>query len=121
MLTDREAYLLTDHLEELAKADTVAFGGVGIAGTMLPATQAYFALEEAVRRHRTELRGRLEALLDTATPAGRVYAGELLTHISAEAGRAAWAKLAGQHADVRTMAGCLQSRTTLARYAASRL
>jgi len=113
--------LLTDQLEKLAKADTVAFGGVGIAGTMLPATQAYFTLEEAVHLHRAELRGRLEALLDTATPAGRVYAGELLTHISAEAGRAAWAKLARQHVDVRTMAGCVMSRTTLARYAATRL
>jgi len=113
--------LLTDQLEKLAKADTVAFGGVGIAGTMLPATQAYFALEEAVPLHRTELRGRLEALLDTATPAGRVYAGELLTHVSAEAGRAAWTRLARQHADVGTITGCVLSRTTLARYASARL
>jgi hypothetical protein len=112
---------LTDHLETLAKADTVAFGGVGIAGAVLPATRAYFALEEAIPLHRLELRGRLEKLLDTATPAGRVYAGELLTHVSAEAGRAAWARLARQEVDVSTMTGCVLGRTTLARYAATRL
>lgn len=113
--------MLETQLETLAKADTVAFGGVGIAGTMLPATQAYFAVEEAVRAHGGDLRARLERMLDRATPAGRVYAGELLTHISAEAGHAAWAKLARQNADVQTMTGCVMGRTTVARYASERL
>jgi hypothetical protein len=108
-------------LDQVAKADTVAFGGVGIAGTMSPATQAYFALEEAIRQPGTQLRKRLEALLDTATPAGRIYAGELLTHVSAEAGRAAWTRLARQDLDVSTMTGCVMGRTTVARYAAERL
>jgi len=110
-----------DQLDQLAKADTVAFGGVGIAGTMLPATQAYFALEEAIHQHHVELRARLDELLDTATPAGRIYAGELLAHIAADAGQAAWGRLAGQHHDVTTMNGCVMVRTTLARYASQRL
>src|SRR5258705_2077467 len=85
-----------DELRLLADADTLAFGGVGIAGTLLPATKAYFAVEEGLRQHGAQLLPRLEALLDKATPAGRVYAAELLTHVSAEAGMAAWQRLEGQ-------------------------
>lgn len=112
--------MFDDELDQVAKADTVAFGGVGIAGTMLRPTQAYFTLEEAIQRHRSELRPRLEALLASATPAGRIYAAELLTHVSADAGRDAWKRLAGQELDVQTMAGCVMSRTTVSRYAAER-
>jgi hypothetical protein len=78
-----------EELRQLADADTLAFGGVGIAGTLLPATKAYFAVEEGLRQHGTELRPKLEALLDRAKPAGRLYAAELLTHVDAAAGRAA--------------------------------
>lgn len=116
---------LDEALDEIAKADAVAFGGVGIAGSLLPATQAYFALEEALPLHKAELRPRLGRLLDSATPAGRIYAAELLDHVDATAGRAAWERLAAQrNADltqVSTYSGCIMGKTTLGRYAADRL
>jgi hypothetical protein len=108
-------------LGELARADTVAFGGVGIAGTLLPATQAYFSIEEALPLHKRELRPRLERMLDSATPAGRIYAAELLNHVEAAAGQAAWRRLADQHAEVSTFSGCIMGKTTLHRYATDRL
>jgi hypothetical protein len=110
-----------EQLDQIAKADTVAFGGVGIAGTLMPATQAYFELEEALIAHKDELRPRLERLLDTATPAGQIYAAELLTRVEAAAGRAAWQRLAKQDAEVSTMSGCILGKTTLRRYAEDRL
>ncbi|GAB3866795.1 hypothetical protein ACFPIJ_12455 [Dactylosporangium cerinum] len=110
-----------EELRQLADADTLAFGGVGIAGTLLPATKAYFAVEEGLRQHGAELRPKLEALLDRAKPAGRLYAAELLTHVDAEAGRAAWQRLARQDAEVTTFSGCMMGSTTLARYAQDRL
>lgn len=112
---------IDEQLSEIAKADTLAFGGVGVAGTLLPATQAYFALEEALPVRKAELRPRLERLLDRATPAGRIYAAELLNHVEAEAGRAAWQRLAGQNAEVKTFTGCFMGKTTVGRYAADRL
>ena len=112
---------IDEQLAEIAKADTLAFGGVGVAGTLLPATQAYFALEEALPLRKAELRPRLERLLDRATPAGRLYAAELLNHVEAEAGRAAWQRLAGQNAEVKTFSGCFMGKTTVGRYAADRL
>ncbi|WP_432982433.1 hypothetical protein [Dactylosporangium sp. CA-233914] len=119
MLWKKQAY--DDELRLLAGADTLAFGGVGIAGALLPATKAYFTVEEALRQHGGELRPRLEAMLDKATPAGRVYAAELLTHADAAAGRAAWQRLAGQSGEVKTFSGCIMSSTTVARYAQERL
>ncbi|HTJ39152.1 MAG TPA: hypothetical protein VL738_38495 [Dactylosporangium sp.] len=119
MLWKKHAF--DDELRLLADADTLAFGGVGIAGTLLPATKAYFAVEEGLRQHGADLRPRLEALLDRATPAGRVYAAELLTHADAAAGRAAWLKLEAQDAEVKTFSGCIMSSTTVGRYAAERL
>jgi hypothetical protein len=112
---------LDEQLDEIAKADTLAFGGVGVAGTLLPATQAYFALEEALHHRKEELRPRLERLLSRATPAGRLYAAELLNHVDAEVGRAAWQRLAGQTAEVKTFSGCFMGKTTVGRYAADRL
>jgi hypothetical protein len=119
MLRKKQAY--DDELRLLAAADTLAFGGVGIAGTLLPATKAYFAVEEGLRLHGGDLRPRLEALLDKATPAGRLYAAELLTHADAAAGRAAWQKLRGQRGEVKTFSGCIMSSTTVASYAEERL
>jgi len=110
-----------DELRLLADADTLAFGGVGIAGTLLPATKAYFAVEEGLRLHGPQLRPRLEALLDRATPAGRVYAAELLTHADAAAGKAAWRRLEGQDGAVTTFSGCIMGSTTVGQYAAERL
>ncbi|MET7398152.1 hypothetical protein ABZS66_32145 [Dactylosporangium sp. NPDC005572] len=119
LLGERGAF--HDELRLLQDADTLAFGGVGIAGTLLPATKAYFTIEEGLRQHGAELRPKLEALLDKATPAGRVYAAELLTHVDAESGRAAWRRLAGQHGDVKTFSGCIMGSTTVGRYAEERL
>jgi hypothetical protein len=119
MLWKKHAF--DDELRLLADADTLAFGGVGIAGSLLPATKAYFAVEEGLRLHGRDLRPRLEALLDKASPAGRVYAAELLTHADAAAGRAAWQKLSGQRDEVKTFSGCIMSSTTVARYAEERL
>jgi len=110
-----------DELRLLADADTLAFGGVGIAGTLLPATKAYFTVEEGLREHSAHLQPRLETLLDKATPAGRVYAAELLTHVGAAAGKAAWQRLEGQDNAVTTFSGCIMSSTTVGRYARERL
>jgi hypothetical protein len=112
---------MDEQLNRIAKADTVAFGGVGVAGALLPPTQAYFTLEEALAAHKTELRPRLERLLDGATPAGRIYAAELLTHLDAAAGHAAWQRLAGQQDEVSTFSGCFMGKTTVGRYATDRL
>jgi hypothetical protein len=120
-----------EDIKRLAKAGTVAFGGVGIAGTTLPETASYFAIRERATAGqdgagqdgagRTELRPALERLLTTATPAGRVYAADLLGHLDPAAGRAAWQKLATQSDDVSTFTGCLMGRTTLAEYARGRM
>jgi hypothetical protein len=117
----KKADPLDGQLDEIAKADTLAFGGVGIAGTLLPATQAYFSLEEALPLHKAQLKPRLERMLDSATPAGRIYAAELLNHVEAGVGRAAWQRLAAQDAEVRTFTGCIMGRTTVGRYAHDRL
>jgi len=112
---------LDKQLGEIARAESVAFGGVGIAGTLLPATQAYFSIEEALPLHKRDLKPKLEKMLDSATPAGRIYAAELLNHVEAAAGQAAWRRLAGQNAEVSTFSGCIMSKTTLHRYASERL
>ena len=110
-----------EQLDEIAKADTVAFGGVGIAGSLLPATQAYFTLEEALPVYRDALKPRLEKLLRTATPAGRIYAAELLNHDDATVGQEAWHRLEGQSDDVTLFRGCVMSRTTVGGYVADRV
>jgi hypothetical protein len=109
-----------EHLRQLAKAGTVAFGGVGIAGTTLPETAAFDALAEEIDRDGAALRPRLERLLSTATPAGKVYAATLLDRIDPAAGREAWLRLARDRSPVRTFHGCIAGRTTLAEYAANR-
>jgi hypothetical protein len=107
-------------LRELAKAGAVAFGGVGIAGTVLPETAAYDTLAEEAAEHGATLRLHLERLLSTATPAGKVYAALLLDRVDPEAGRDAWRRLAGDRSPVQTFQGCIAGRTTLAEYAANR-
>ena len=111
---------LDKQLGEIARAESVAFGGVGIAGTLLPATQAYFSIEEALPLHKRDLKPKLEKMLDSA-PAGRIYAAELLNHVEAAAGQAAWRRLADQKAEVSTFSGCIMGKTTLHRYASERL
>lgn len=106
-----------DWLSRLANAGTVAFGGVGIASTTLPETEAYLALRDSAAVDRSEL----DRLLRTATPAGRVYAAELLTRLDPAAGVDAWRQLRGDSAQVSTFSGCVMGTTTLAEYAEGRL
>jgi hypothetical protein len=111
---------LKANVKILAKADVVAFGGVGFAGETLPETAAYFALAGQVARDPAAVRPHLDRLLDHATPAGRVYAATLLDEADPAAGQAAWRRLARDVSPVRTMTGCIAGHTTVAQYAASR-
>nr|WP_205862279.1 hypothetical protein [Planosporangium thailandense] len=104
------------YLDDLERAETVAFGGVGFAGEVLPETRAFDTIAE---RCTPALRPRLERLLDAASPAGRVYAAVLIGRMDPEAGRQAWDRLAGDRAPVDTFSGCVRNRTTLAEYAAA--
>jgi len=106
-----------DRLELLAEADVLAFGPVGFAGAVLPVTQAYYDLVEAVERDGEALRPRLERLLATATPAGRLYAADLLYRLDPAAGRAAWRRLVGDRTEVQTFSGCVMGQTTVGQYA----
>ena len=110
---------ISGQLDQLAKATTVAFGGVGITGARLPATDAYFALEERLGDSGEALRPELEKLLKRATPAGRVYAAELLNRVDRAAGRAARDRLLTDHAQVTRFDGCMMSQTTVAEYVKS--
>ncbi|MEH0970061.1 hypothetical protein V6U77_02835 [Micromonospora sp. CPCC 205546] len=115
---DRE---LSSALDELRQADTVAFGGVGIAGTVLPVTEAYRRVEAALAEDPEGVRGELDRLLDEATPAGRVYAATLIEGVDPAAGRAAWTALGGDPAEFGTFTGCVMGRTTLRDYTAEHL
>ncbi|SCL57464.1 hypothetical protein [Micromonospora peucetia] len=108
-------------LDELRQADMVAFGGVGIAGTVLPVTEAYRRVEAALGDGPENLRGQLERLLDEGTPAGRVYAATLLERVDPAAGRAAWTALRDDPAEFGTFIGCVMGRSTLREYASERL
>jgi hypothetical protein len=110
-----------EHLRLLERADTVAFGAVGIAAKVLPATDAYFAMEERVNQYGAALRPQLDRLFERASPAGRIYAAELITRVDRAAGEAAWRRLANDGAEVTTFSGCFINQTTVARYAADRL
>jgi hypothetical protein len=107
---------LERQLQELERAEVVAFGGVGFAGEVLSVTRAFDAVGEQLS---PALRPRLGRLLDRASPAGRVYAVVLLGRLDPEAGRQAWQRLAGDRAPVETFSGCVKNRTTLAEYAAA--
>jgi hypothetical protein len=108
-----------EQLRRLAEAGSVAFGGVGIAATILPETAAYHALAALADRRGAELRPGLERLVATATPAGKVFAATLLARVDPVAGRGAWRRLAGDRSPVQTFSGCIMGQTTLAEYAAN--
>jgi hypothetical protein len=112
---------MEEHLQQLAKADAVAFGGVGIRGSIPQVTAAFDALAKEAGRRGEELRPRLEQLVATATPAGKVYAATLLGGIDPAAGRAAWRRLADDQSSIKTFAGGIRGRQTLAEYAARQL
>jgi hypothetical protein len=108
-------------IRELARADTLAFGGVGIASTLLPATEAYQRVEKALAERPDETRRRLDWLLDHGTPAGRAYAATLLGRIDAESARAAWTSMRADEGEFTTFSGCVMGRTTLGEFAAEQL
>ncbi|MBM0238926.1 hypothetical protein JNW88_20505 [Micromonospora sp. ATA32] len=108
-------------VKELADADTVAFGGVGIASTLLPATEAYRHVERALAEHPAEARGRVDWLLKHGSPAGRAYAATLLEGADPAASRVAWTALRDAKGEFTTFSGCVMGRATLAEYATERL
>ncbi|MEU8259552.1 hypothetical protein AB0C02_02860 [Micromonospora sp. NPDC048999] len=108
-------------VRELAGADTLAFGGVGIAGTLLPATEAYRQVERALAEHPAEVRQQVDRLLEHGSPAGKAYAAALLDTVDRETGRAAWTRLRDDAGELTTFTGCLMDQTTLGAYAAVRL
>jgi hypothetical protein len=108
-------------LKALANADTVAFGPVGIAATLLPETQAYDDLVDAGRDDPAGLVPRLEKLVREASPAGKIYAAEAIARINPVAGRRAWEWLATDSGEFMTLNGCIGGRGTLAEYAMGRL
>ncbi|MGK5737563.1 hypothetical protein [Micromonospora sp. URMC 103] len=115
---DRE---IEDAVEELARADTLAFGGVGFAGTVLPVTEAYQRVEAALGARPEEVRGHVDRLLDRGSPAGRAYAATLLEHLDPAAGREAWTALRDDPGEFTTFTGCVMGRSALGTYAAERL
>ena len=112
---------LAAEIRELAAADVVAFGGVGFAGRVLPATEAYWAIEAALPNRSVELQPQLTWLLRNGSPAGKAYAATLLGRFDVAAARAAWESLTSDAAEFTTASGCVLSRTTLGEYAAGQL
>ncbi|WP_433530729.1 hypothetical protein ACQPYA_00865 [Micromonospora sp. CA-263727] len=112
---------LTAAVSELAAAGRVAFGGVGIVGSLLPETEAYQRVAAVVADHPEKVRDQLDRLLATGAPAGRVYAATLLGQLDPAAGRAAWIALRGDPAELHTATGCVLGQTTVGEYAAERL
>ncbi|MFI6129778.1 hypothetical protein [Micromonospora sp. NPDC051141] len=112
---------LDQAVRELDGADTLAFGGVGFAGQVLPATDAYRRLEQELREHPESGRKRVERLLKKGSPAGKAYAATLLEAVDPAAGRTAWERLRDDDGEFTTFHGCVMGRTTLREYAAERL
>ncbi|RQX15679.1 hypothetical protein [Micromonospora arida] len=108
-------------VDELVAADTLAFGGVGIAGTLLPVTEAYHRVEAALGDHPEEVRRQLDRVLADGTPAGRAYAATLLERVDPEVARAAWTSLRDDPSEFTTFVGCVMDRETLGTYASRRL
>ncbi|MEU3452668.1 hypothetical protein ABZ671_03555 [Micromonospora sp. NPDC006766] len=108
-------------VRELASADTLAFGGVGIAGTLLPATAAYQQVERALKENPAEARQQVDWLLEHGSPAGKAYAAASLDTVDRELGRVAWTRLRDDAGELTTFTGCLMDQTTLGAYAAGRL
>ncbi|MFI1196073.1 hypothetical protein ACH4T9_22870 [Micromonospora sp. NPDC020750] len=108
-------------VRELAKADTLAFGGVGFAGTLLPVTEAYREVERQLDAHPEQARRKVDRLLEHGSPAGRAYAATLLGRVDPAGARAAWESLRDEPAEFTTFGGCVMGRSRLGEYAAARL
>ncbi|MDT5174626.1 MAG: hypothetical protein QOG37_1877 [Mycobacterium sp.] len=103
--------------DELAKSQSVAFGGVGFANIEGPASIAFSKIRAASASYLKPL----HRLLIEASPAGRVYAATLLTAIDQEAGRRAWEHLATQDEALEVCTGCLVNTARLSEYAIKQL
>ena len=112
---------LASAVRELATAEVVAFGGVGLAGQVLPPTAAYQRIEAALPHRAEEIRPQLDWLLANGSPAGRTYAATLLDRVDPAAARAAWRSVLGDQAGFTTFSGCVMGQTTLGEYAAYQL
>lgn len=112
---------VADAARELATAEMLAFGGVGFAGRVLPATEAFRTLLEAAGADPERVRPQLTRLLSEGSPAGRAYAATVLERVDPPAGRAAWESLTGQNAPLTTFTGCVMNRVTLGEHAAAHL
>jgi hypothetical protein len=110
---------LTAAVRELAKADVLAFGGVGLVGRILPATEAYLEVADALGDDH-KVRPQLAWLLANGSTAGKAYAATLLQELDPAAGREAWRSLLKDKSELTTFSGCIMGRTTLAEYAAGR-
>ncbi|MEV4654702.1 hypothetical protein [Micromonospora sp. NPDC049301] len=108
-------------VDELVVADTLAFGGVGFAGTLLPVTEAYQRVEAALDDHPEEVRRQLDRVLAEGSPAGRAYAATLLERIDPVAARTVWTSLRDDPTEFSTFVGCVMGRSTLGEYATRRL
>jgi hypothetical protein len=115
---DRE---LDAAVKELARADTLAFGGVGIASQILPVTEAYRQVERALAEQPEPARKKIDWLLKHGSPAGRAYAATLLDTVHPATGRAAWERLRDDEGEFTTFSGCVMGRATLREYATERL
>ncbi|MET8282295.1 hypothetical protein [Micromonospora sp. NPDC005174] len=107
--------------DELMAADTLALGGVGFAGEVLPVTEAYRRVETALDDHPEEVRRQLDRVLAEGSPAGRAYAATLLERADPTAAQAAWASLRDDPTEFTTFVGCVMGRSTLGDYATQRL
>jgi hypothetical protein len=112
---------LSAAVRDLATADVVAFGGVGLVGRVLPVTEAYQTVADAIARDPENVRPELAWLLANGSAAGKAYAATLLDQLDPAVGRAAWGSLSADPAEFTTFQGCVMSRTTLAEYAGARI
>lgn len=117
----KEDRVLDAAIKELAGADTLAFGGVGIASTLLPVTEAYQQVERMLGERPDDVRRKLDWLLEHGSAAGKAYAATLLERTDPAAARAAWTALRSDKAQFATFSGCVMGRTTLGDYASERL
>lgn len=97
----------------LAAAGMVAFGGIGITGAVSEVTQAFRTIKATGAEHR----GRIQWLLEHASPAGKVYAATLLSELDPQAGRKAWEQLVDDTGTFQTGMGCVIGTGTVSDYA----
>jgi hypothetical protein len=88
---------------------------------VLPATEAFRVVDDAITRDGRTVRPHLDWLLDHATPAGRAYGGVLLQRLDPAAAQAVWQRLSTDQSQITTFVGCVMNRETLADFATNQL